>query len=371
MNEQIMTSKEGSFARFTIESRVPEILKGLRENNPFTPSTGLKLKELQDSIPNGRLLPLNPDYPFSSPINQVLEEHPDYNWLNAPFLFVENYLYHCIADSCGYFENGFDYFLYKKEADIRRNLDKVAGYLHDIESVDTFPEICLLNLMGNKADLSQSDSYYSAQATSQLLIDHRDNASEKIAACKQVDIVLDNAGEELFFDLLLVQWLFKKGGVQQIRLHFKSMPYFVSDALISDYRLLLNLLSERDDTLWFVTEMNNYEKKGKLILESDPFWSSGQLYSSLSGNLYSHLIHSDLIIFKGDLNYRRLVGDHYWPYEKETASLINYFKTDVLISRILKCEVMAGVAPEMIPHRETTDWMYSGNYGQIEFVEAK
>ena len=44
--------------------------------------------------------------------------------------------------------------------------------------------------------------------------------------------------------------------------------------------------------------------------------------------------------------------------------------SDYRISRILKSEVMAGLDPEVIPSREKTGRMFSGKYGQIEFVKA-
>ena len=370
MFKQIMTSKAGSFARFTITDRVPGILDDLIANNQFAPEVEKGLKDLRDSIPHGKLAPLDINYPFAADINQSLLENPDYSWLNAPFLFLENYLYHKISELSAYFSNGLDYFLYRKEAESRKGLDKFTEYLQNIASINTFSEICLLNLMGNKADLSQNSSYYSSDSASELLIDHREEAALKIRDCSRVDIILDNAGEELFFDLLLVYWLLSHTGVRKVKLHSKLMPYFVSDTLITDYRFLLKILSEKEETAWFTAEMNSFEDEGKLDFCVDPFLVSGKLFSQMTSELSADLSQSDLIIFKGDLNYRRLVGDNYFPYETKTSSIVNYFSTDILISRILKSEVMVGLEPEAIPPGEKTDWMFSGKFGQIEFVEA-
>ena len=116
--------------------------------------------------------------------------------------------------------------------------------------------------------------------------------------------------------------------------------------------------------------MNRFEEQGKLVLGSDPFFSGGMLYSRMPRELAAELSQSDLIIFKGDLNYRRLVGDNYWPFETKTSSIVNYLRSDILISRILKSEVMVGLESGAIPHREKTDWMFNGTFGQIEFVKA-
>ncbi len=370
MHEQILTSKEGSFARFTIINRVPPILEDLIAHNSFSPDVEQALKGLLDAIPEGKMTPLVGASPYAEEINQTLTDNPGYGWLSAPFLFVENYLYHKIAEICGYFSNGFDYFHYKKVAEAGKGLERFSDALKKLGSISSFSDISLLNLRGNKADLSQSASYYSSDSDFELLIDHRDAVTKKIEDCFRVDLVLDNAGEELFFDLTLAHWLLSRTGVRKVKLHFKTMPYFVSDALISDYRDLLNLLSGQADAARFAGDMNRFEEEGKLELSSHPFLASGQLYSRIPRDLAEDLSGADLVIFKGDLNYRRLVGDDYHPYETKTSSLVNYFSSDVLISRILKSEVVVGLAPDMVPHREKTDWMFNGKYGEIELVEG-
>lgn len=368
--EEIYTSVAGSFARFTIEKRVPFILEELIKGNSFPKDVENKLWELRKSVPQGQLTPLGRNYPFAPEINKTLEYNSTYGWLNAPFLFVENYLYHKVAEICRFFENRQDYFLYKKSADMDKGMDRFSEKLGQINSIDSFPEICFMNLLGNKADLSQNSSYYSSDSAMDLLIDHRLSISSAISGASQVDIVLDNSGEELFFDLLFVYWLLSKTTVSEIRLHFKMIPYFVSDALISDYRLLLDKLGENRNTAWFAKELNRFEDKGKIVLEEDPFWSSGKSFCRIPENLYGRLSSTDLIIFKGDLNYRRLVGDFYWPFEYKTSTLINFLPSPILISRILKSEVMVGLATDEVPDKENRDWMFSGRFGQLELVES-
>jgi len=370
MADEITTGKEGSFARYTILNRVPDILKDLIAGNNLSREVEKGLGELLNSLTVGKLSPLDRDYPFAEMINRTLLEHPEYGWLNAPFLFLENYLYHRISETCGFFSNNRDYFRYKKEAEALKGRDRFTASLSNFESLGSFSEICLLNLMGNKADLSQNASYYTPDASSELLIDHRDWAASLIEKASRVDIILDNAGEELFFDLLLAYWFLRRTGVRTVKLHFKSMPYFVSDALIPDFRFLLNLLAGDKETLWFADEMNRLEGEGRLELGADPFFVNGESYSRLPRDLSEELSRSDLLIFKGDLNYRRLAGDSYWPYETETSTLVKGFSPDILISRILKSEVMVGLESERIPSRNRTDWMFSGKYGQIELVRG-
>ncbi len=370
MPQEIMTSKEGSFARFTVLNRFPDILNDLIAGNKFPTGIEKGLRALLNSIPENNLTPLSDEYPFASDINRVIENNPQYTWLNAPFLFIENYLYHRICDVCDYYSNGFDFFKYKKEAEIIKGMNKFSGSLKKLNSITSFSEISLLNLMGNKSDLSQSSSYYSEGSAFELLIDHREKADVKVRNCSRIDFILDNSGDELFFDLLMAYWLLKNTGVQKIKLHFKQIPYFVSDALITDYRFLLGSLSHNRELQWFTDDMNNFESDGKMELLAEPFFSSGKLFSYMPEELKTELCSSDLLIFKGDLNYRRLIDDCYRPYETETSSLLKYFTTDILINRILKSEIIAGLTSAKIPARDRTDWMFSGEYGQIELIEA-
>lgn len=39
-------------------------------------------------------------------------------------------------------------------------------------------------------------------------------------------------------------------------------------------------------------------------------------------DLYKELCDSNFIIFKGDLNYRKLVGDRYWPLSTQFKVIV-------------------------------------------------
>lgn len=282
----ILTSPAGSFARFTVENRIPAILEDLMGNHEFPREVENRLRALLDSIPDGHLELLDNTMPYDGEINSILRENEEYGWLGAPFLFIENYLYHRIAGICGYKSNRRDYFLYRKAADpgiweekFSRGLTALNRILKDPPG-DSFREIVRLNLMGNRADLSQDASYYSTGAESEILIDHTDRIYPLLAGSSRIDIVLDNAGEELFFDLLLVHWLFSRSAVKKIHLHFKSMPYFVSDALMSDYRMLVEFLSENGETASLASALNEHETGGRLRLSHDR--TSDGLHSGLS-----------------------------------------------------------------------------------------
>lgn len=155
---------------------------------------------------------------------------------------------------------------------------------------------------------------------------------------RRIDIVLDNAGFELFVDLILAGYLLSAGIATQIVLHPKSIPWFVSDVLPTDFAALLNALS--DPQLYYTTpsdedrstgkepkalsekevselsflfqHWSGFHQEGKLLIRPNLFWTSAASYWRIPGaetDLYNDLKESELVIFKGDLNYRKLTGD--------------------------------------------------------------
>src|SRR5205085_2900262 len=59
---------------------------------------------------------------------------------------------------------------------------------------------------------------------------------------RRVDIVLDNAGFELFVDLVLTGYLLESGLATHVVLHPKNIPWFVSDVVPRDFADTLNVL---------------------------------------------------------------------------------------------------------------------------------
>ena len=77
----------------------------------------------------------------------------------------------------------------------------------------------------------------------------------------------------------------------------------------------------------------NYVSVGDWEILVDPFWTYPHVYSEMEGcdpQLYAALAQANMLIFKGDLNYRKLVGDINW---ETTAS----FKTALQVIFISVC----------------------------------
>lgn len=152
----------------------------------------------------------------------------------------------------------------------------------------------------------------------------------------RVDIVLDNAGFELYVGILLAGYLLSTGLASKVVFHPKSIPWFVSDVVPADFTDLLSALAdpqmffngsdadinlenqtsltarETDDLLFLWEEWNGLFRSGKMVIREDPFWTTAGSYWRLpyiAPDLFNELKESELVLFKGDLNYRKLTGD--------------------------------------------------------------
>ncbi len=242
--------------------------------------------------------------------------------------------------------------------DLVKQLDGHKGKPIDTEAEKLlFTEVCEICLWGNATDLSllTNLTYEDIQklqgsnarkaAEKNILVNGIPTAFETLQKAKaervaerRVDIVLDNAGFELFVDLILAGYLLSAGLATVVVLHPKCIPWFVSDVLPSDFAALLGALrtprefyetpSEEDqrqnktpaplsetevEHLSFLFEhWSRLHAEGQFIMRPNRFWThSGSFWRlpHVAPELFSDLKTSELVIFKGDLNYRKLTGD--------------------------------------------------------------
>jgi len=99
-----------------------------------------------------------------------------------------------------------------------------------------------------------------------------------------------------------------------------------------------------------------------------PFWDMEVRDAGLFGDLKQ----SGLVIFKGDLNYRKLTGDVKWPsttpFETAIGPLGGSFP--ILSLRTNKADVAVGLDQETIDRVEKEDpkWRVNGKYALISFM---
>ena len=109
-------------------------------------------------------------------------------------------------------------------------------------------------------------------------------------------------------------------------------------------------------------------RSGRLKLETDTFYCWPECYFTAPPHLMQRFRAADLVIAKGDLNYRRLVGDVEWDPTVPFEDVCEYFPAPLVALRTLKSEVAVGLSPGLLSRLKETasDWMVSGSYGVIQ-----
>jgi len=372
--------------------KVVESLSKLR----YEMQTDKPITELDDGIDNANIW------------NQYLEERKtkegECSWYKSAWLWVECYMYRRIAGAVSLIPQlqGLDYFRVMKEEGFYSSLSSIRlltrwllDPARDMTSKNnlsaTFSTLVYVCLWGNKCDLSISAG--SKQAASgdpveaveglreNVLVDQVTeiwDTLERAGEGALVDVVMDNSGFELFTDLCLADFLVTSGIAKQVRLRIKDMPWFVSDTTPQDFHWFLDkLATDNCDNSGLLVLGNRWRgllDSGAFTLEADPFWTFPHDFSQMSAadpQLYSRLAEADLVIFKGDLNYRKLVGDLNWETTATfQTALQGFLPTNVASLRTLKADVVTGMEPGKAEEisKKDPNWMESGNWGVIQLA---
>ncbi|XP_068129160.1 damage-control phosphatase ARMT1-like [Hyperolius riggenbachi] len=370
--------------------------------------------EMQTDKP---ILPLTSDWPDTHLWNQYLEqqrtllnEGEEPSWFRSPWLYVECYMYRRIQEGMVFSPPiaEFDVFgAVKNESFFQSQQAIIALCTHlqerkrDIPSLskeqrqEEFYKLLQVSLWGNKCDLSISGGQDNSQKSSILasleslkpfvLVDDMvslwnilsRSGTEKDAKTR-VDIVLDNAGFELITDFILADAILSLNLATEIHFHAKCFPWFVSDTTKRDFDWTIQQLLAANHR-WMSKCGQTWKenlKKGSWVYHENLFWTLPHEFWSMEGvapDLYAELKKSNLVLIKGDLNYRKLTGDRKWDFTTPFSQSLNTFHPAPLCSiRTLKADVQVGLRPgvgEKLSAAES-DWMVSGKYGVIQFSPA-
>ncbi|KAI9875745.1 MAG: hypothetical protein M1830_008055 [Pleopsidium flavum] len=296
-----------------------------------------------------------------------------------------------------------------------------------------FTEMCEICLWGNATDLSllTSLTYEDIQklqgsdarkaSEKNIIANDLPAAYDTLKAAKKtfnnkerrVDIILDNAGFELFVDLILAGYLLSAKLATTIVLHPKSIPWFVSDVLPGDFAALLNALAdpqafyttpsdddkqsgkipaslsetEVDELSFLFQRWSTFHQEGQLVIRPNRFWTEAGSYWRLpktSPRLYEDLKESELVIFKGDLNYRKLTGDAMWdpttPFTTAIGPMGSGSGIRTLALRTCKADVVVGLPVGEDERLRAEDdggdsgarkWAWSGKWAVVQYCDGK
>ncbi|KAI8904796.1 hypothetical protein EDD86DRAFT_194423 [Gorgonomyces haynaldii] len=371
---------EGSFAYQTFLERIPSILgktvdclsKDLHlRHESITDEEQDKIKQLISEIGKLRYeLCRNRPFPESDWKMDFPEE--DRSWFNSTWLFSECFLYHHLQEIVLKILPGYDLFrMQKVESFIshRQALEECATACVRLD----LREMILYSLWGNQSDLSLFVHKQENERNHTLVVDHTDALVKKIEEFSgRMIIVLDNAGFELFTDLCLAHVLTKKYGIK-IEFQGKEHPWFVSDTTLRDFDYVVAESSMIEASRPLALEWIQWIKDGDWKFQAHPFWTTAHAYTHMpeeAPDLFEKLKNT-FAIYKGDLNYRKMVQDRDWPKETRFEDAVGRMEeTSFCMLRTLKADTVAGVDRRVFDDLKASDpqWMTNGKHGMIQGV---
>ena len=383
----LMTSDPGSFARQTILERKSQIIRQVIADNPYSPEIVQALQAFAAEIAASPMQPVREPAVDASFWNRALAQFSGHTWLEVPWYFAETFFYRRLLEAVHYFQPGpwqkHDPFQAQKQRQIQADVQWFSGEWESFSRLEpdlAFEALLHSCLWGNRADLSNFTVKVKAMggmATASerqfILIDDTEKAYRFLSrGLDQVDIVTDNVGKELLFDLALAGFLIHQGWVERIIFHLKDRPFFVSDAMMDDVQTTLaGLQSAASQTAQAAAlDLAELIAARRILLTDHPFWTSCLMYHQFPQDLWEHLSSSDLVILKGDVNYRRILDDLHWPHDTRMEEAARYFPASFLTLRTLKAEIMVGLQPGQAEKLQAEDpaWRINGKRGLIQLV---
>lgn len=424
-----------SFAYLTVKDRLPTILTKVidtihRNKNTFFEEHGEEgieaekraisfLSKLRNELQTDKpIIELTDGLRDVNSWNQYLQKqqtlHGDQDsvsWFKSPWLYVECYMYRRIQEAL--WSNPplheFDVFREGKTQSFFESQQATMALCTYIEAVkkdreglsksqlyEHFNKLLQVSLWGNKCDLSISAGHENSQKDSPIealsnlkpfiLVDDSKMVWSVLTATKctenakrRVDIILDNAGFELVTDFALADLLVSCGLANEIHFYGKSIPWFVSDVTSTDFEWTIKQTMAANHR-WMSksgADWRKYLKDGVWSYHDHLFWTQPNEFCDMeevAPDLYQDFKSADLVLFKGDLNYRKLTGDRDWDFTVSFATALRRFKPAPLCSlRTLKANVQVGLQPgqgEMLSSQEP-NWMTSGKYAIIQFYSPE
>ncbi|MEU9366550.1 damage-control phosphatase ARMT1 family protein [Streptomyces avermitilis] len=394
----IVSDDPGSFPHSVLAERHPALIRKVRDAFPYGPEQRRALDALRESALDGVIEPLGAPAPEDHErwVAWGLPKYLGRPWFSAPFLWAESYFYRQLLAAVGYFGSGawqgIDPFRPFKLAELDTpEADEELAALDALTGQPLDEQARALlhgSLWGNRADLGfRISAGGEGSVDSQLLVDDgeslwsllpartadSDSDSDSggpVGPARTVCLVADNAGRELIPDLLLIDHLLHHGRAERAVLHVKPYPYFVSDATTADVLDAVRRLTGAQgaagaagDRLWSALT------DGRLVVRAHVFSCAPLPYADMPDDLRREFAEADLTIMKGDLNYRRLVGDRLWPPTTPFTTPTAYFPGPVVALRTLKSDVIVGLDADTeaaLVAAQGQGWRTSGTHAVIQ-----
>ena len=395
----LMTGEPGSFAHKTVTTRKPDVIRQvLADHTEIYPSQLIeRVETLYDELTSNKTIqPLLTTAADGLSWQEAWRPYQGRSWLDIPWYFAESFLYRRLLEATNYFGgnesdlaawSGVDPFLPRKQAELVSDTPwqvLSAALRHsEADSVNSLQALLHHCVWGNRIDLSYNqvaqDSGRDIAVDSErenLLVDDTEVVMQhlshgRLISDQRIDFICDNSGTELLMDLALADLLLRFEWTQQVTLHVKAHPTFVSDATPADIDMTLAAITNRGDLFKPLAQrLANRLLRGQLQVRAHLFWNSSQFFWQIPPLLTSSLAQANLVIFKGDANYRRLISDSRWPTTVPLADAVPYFPTPFVTLRTLKSDPIVGLKPNQAEtlDQEDAEWRVNGRRGVIQAV---
>ncbi|MFC8359712.1 damage-control phosphatase ARMT1 family protein [Streptomyces griseorubiginosus] len=347
----VLASEPGSFPHSVLAERHPAIIAQVREAFPYGPEQHRALDALLENCTKGVIEPL----PGGAWAEWGIGTHAGQSWFDVPWLWSESYFYRRLLDAVGYFApgpwQGIDPFRPSKLTELDSpETDQELAALDELASRPVEEQGAALlhgSLWGNRADLGFRLSDGEAEgrdAVPDLVADDSERLWALLDGTGTLCLIADNAGRELVPDLLLLAHLLHHRRIERAVLHVKPYPYYVSDATTADVvDALRRLVRAPGEAGRYGRLLWDAMTDGRLVVRAHPFSCAPLPYADMPDDLRTEIGRAALTVLKGDLNYRRLVGDRWWPPTTSFAEVTAHFPGPVAALRTLKSDVVTGL----------------------------
>jgi hypothetical protein len=380
----ITAADPAAFPHSVFHVRHPKVVAQVKAALPYGPERLAALDAFLEETLHGSLDPLaDDDAGDRAQWDRWGESYfgKGLRWTEAPFLWAESYFHRRLLSAAGYFAGpwrGVDPFGPMKAASLAG--DGLAEELAALGSAEALApaerDAAALHasLWGNRADLG-FQLVAGAPVVPEVLVDDGPALFAHLAGSPgRVNLVADNAAEELVYDLLLIDRLLGTGRATEVTLYLKPRPYYVSDATAQDFAAAVHRLDTvPGPAAEAASRLRAACARGRLTIQAPEFFCSPFGFDELPKDLLDAIATARLTIFKGDLNYRRLVGDRLWPEQTPFRTLTSYLPGPVAALRTYKSEVSVGLSPDPVRTLDEAEpgWRYAGRHAVIQFSGAE
>lgn len=399
--QPIRTTPDNEFAARTMTQRLPaNIANVIAAHEDYPSHTAAALTQLSAGIAGNHPIPPPPipswDY------ERWQSEYAPYatdTWHDTEWFFAETYAFRLILAASRYFETGIDPYGPMKTAEI----DSGAAFLpvqrffapggpaapvldHGAVSAATdvpadaretlLEEALHLSMWGNKADISFAAGGaldHSAGERELLLRDDSVAAAEILVdTTGPVHIIMDNSGAELAGDLVAALTIIRLT-TRPVVLHPKLYPTYVSDTTVQDIHIYLARAAQSEDTTVrrLAAAVHVEFDRGVLSLAPDDYWCGTRFLTAMPTRIRGALAGAELLIVKGDFNYRRVFRDTIWPADTDPRAAAGAaFPYPILLLRTMKSDCLVGVAERVTSPLDQTEpgWRTAGRRGVIQLL---